>query len=172
MESRYGAPVAADEKTTLEGMLNHYRGLLLEICSGLSDEQLRRPMVPSGTSLLGIVKHLSFVERGWFQENVGNEPYELPFDPENDPDADWRIEDDETAADVLAMYRASIEKSRQVIADKSLDDLVEFPRRRGYSVRWILSHMLEETARHTGHADILRELIDGRTGIGYRRENP
>lgn len=167
MEIRYGAPVVGDEKTTLEGMLDHYRGLLLEICSGLSEEQLRRPMAPSGTSLLGIIKHLSFVERGWFQENVGNEPYELPFDPETDPDGDWRIEESETAQEVFGMYRASIEKSRQVMANKSLDDLVEFPRRRGYSVRWVLTHMLEETARHTGHADILRELIDGRTGTGY-----
>ncbi len=157
----------ADEKTTLEGMLDHYRVLLLEICSGLSDEQLRRPIVPSGTSLLGIIKHLSFVERGWFQENVGNEAHELPFDQETDPDGDWRVEESETAEDVFSMYRASIEKSRQVMAQKSLDDLVEFPRRRGYSVRWILAHMLEETARHAGHADILRELIDGRTGTGY-----
>ncbi len=157
----------ADEKTTLEGMLDHYRALLLEICSGLSDEQLRRPIVPSGTSLLGIIKHLSFVERGWFHENVGNEAYELPFDPHTDPDGDWRVEEGETAEDVFSMYRASIEKSRQVMAQKSLDDLVEFPRRRGYSVRWVLAHMLEETARHAGHADILRELIDGRTGTGY-----
>ena len=167
MERRLGAPVVGDEKTTLEGMLDHYRGLLLEICSGLSDEELRRPMVPSGTSLLGIIKHLSFVERSWFQENVGNEPYELPFDPETDPDGDWWIEASESTEEVFSMYRASIEKSREVLAGKSLDDLVEFPRRRGYSVRWILAHMLEETARHTGHADILRELIDGRTGTGY-----
>ncbi len=167
MKTRYGAPVVADEKTTLEGMLDHYRATLLEICSGLSDEELRRSSVPSGTSLLGIIKHLSFVERGWFQENVGNEPYELPFDPETDPDGDWRIEDDETAEEVFAMYRAAIEKSRQVMSDRSLDDLVEFPRRRGYSVRWILAHMLEETARHAGHADILRELSDGKTGTGY-----
>jgi uncharacterized damage-inducible protein DinB len=167
METRYGAPVVADEKTTLEGMLDHYRALLLEICSGLSDEELRRPIVPSGTSLLGIVKHLSFVERSWFQEKVGNEPLRLPFDPESDPDGDWRIEEGETAEDVFEMYRVSIEKSREVMAQKSLDDLVEFPRRRGYSVRWVLAHILEETARHAGHADILRELIDGKTGTGY-----
>jgi uncharacterized damage-inducible protein DinB len=142
--------------------------LLLEICSGLSDEQLRRPIVPSGTTLLGIIKHLSFVERGWFQEKVGNEPLVLPFDPESDPDGDWRIEENETTGDVFEMYRASIKKSRQLMAQRSLDDLVEFPRRRGYSVRWVLAHMLEETARHAGHADILRELIDGKTGTGYR----
>jgi uncharacterized damage-inducible protein DinB len=167
METRYGAPVATDEKTTLEGMLDHHRALLLEICSGLSDEDLRRPMVPSGTSLLGIIKHLSFVERGWFQEKVGNEALVLPFDAETDPDGDWRIEDGESTEDVFSMYRASIERSREAMAHKSLDDLVEFPKRRGYSVRWVLAHMLEETARHAGQADILRELIDGRTGTGY-----
>ncbi len=125
METRYGAPVVADEKTTLEGMLDHYRELLLEICSNLTDEQLRRSMVPTGTSLLGIIT--PFLRgRGWFQENVGNEAYELPFDPDTDPDGDWRIDEDETAEEVFAMYRASVEKSRQVMADKSLDDLVEF----------------------------------------------
>jgi uncharacterized damage-inducible protein DinB len=167
METRYGAPVVADEKTTLEGMLDHYRALLLEICSGLSDEQLRRSVVPSGITLLGIIKHLSFVERGWFQEKVGNEPLVLPFDPESDPDGDWRIEGNETTEDILEMYRSSIKESHKVMAQRSLDDLVEFPRRRGYSVRWVLAHMLEETARHAGHADILRELIDDKTGAGY-----
>lgn len=167
IEVRYGAPVVADEKTTLEGMLDHYRTVLLEICSGLTDEQLGRCMVPSRTSLLGIIKHMSFVEGRWFQECVANEAYELPFDPETDPDGDWRIEEHESVQNVFAMYRASIEKSRQVMASKSLDELVESPRHRGYSVRWILAHMLEETARHAGHADILRELIDSKTGTGY-----
>ena len=169
MDERYGAPVAGDEKAVLEGMLDHYRALLLEICSGLSDEDLRRPMVPSGTSLLGIVKHLSFVERGWFQEHITNEPMELPFDPETDPDGDWRIEDHETTEQILDMYRASCEKSREVLAAVTPDDVVDrLPRRRAdYKVRWILAHMLEETARHAGHADILREMIDNRIGWGY-----
>ena len=164
----YNAPPAGDEKAVLGGMLDHYRSVLLQICSGLTEEELRKPMVPSGTSLLGIVKHLAFVERGWFQEHVANEPFDWPFDPIADPDGDWRIEDDETAEQIFQLYRDSCEKSRQVLAAASLDDVSELPRRRAdYNVRWILCHMLEETARHAGHADILREMIDNKIGWGY-----
>lgn len=168
METRYGAPIQGSDKAMLSAMLDHYRALILEICSGLTEEQLRRPMVPSGTSLLAIVKHLAFTERGWFQEHVANEPYKWPFDPETDPDGDWRLEDDDTSENVFQMYRDACERSREIIAEADLDYVSELPRRRlDYSVRWIMIHMLEETARHAGHADILREMIDNKTGWGY-----
>jgi uncharacterized damage-inducible protein DinB len=168
MSTRYGAPVAGSEKDVLAGFLDHYRHVLLEICEGLSEEELRRPMVPSGTSLLGIVKHLAYVERGWFQENVANERYDYPFDVDADPEADFRIEEGETAQDIFDLYRRACERSREALESASLDDLVENPERRfDYNVRWIVAHMLEETARHAGHADILREQIDGRTETGY-----
>ncbi len=168
MQTRYGAPVAGDEKAILSGFLDHYRQTLLDICSGLSEEQLRRSVVPSGTSLLGIVKHLAYVERGWFQEVVGNEPYDYKFDVEDDPDADFRIEDHESAEEIFELYRAACDRSRRALAEASLDDLVEFPHRSAdYNVRWVVVHMLEETARHAGHADIIREQLDGRTGAGY-----
>lgn len=167
MDTRYGAPVAGDEKTVLSGFLDHYRRTLLEICEGLSDEQLRRAAVPSGTSLLSLVKHLAFVERGWFQEAVANEAYEYPFDVE-DPDAEFRIEDHETAEDIFELYRAACDRSRRALEEASLDDLVENEDRSAdYNVRWIVVHMLEETARHVGHADIIREQLDGTTGKGY-----
>lgn len=169
VDTRFGAPVAGDEKAVLSGFLDHYRGLLLQICDGLAEEQLRRSMVPSGTSLLGLVKHLAFVERGWFQETVANQKYEYPFDL-NNPDADFRIEEYESAEDVFNLYRDACDRSRQALEDASLDDLVEHPRRRAdYNVRWVVAHMLEETARHVGHADILREQLDGTTGTGYDR---
>lgn len=167
MEKRYGAPVAGGEKEVLAGFLDHYRATLLGICRGLSDADLRRSVVPSGTTLLGIVKHLAYVERGWFQENVGNEPFDYPF-PDDDPEADLRVEDDETADEIFDLYRAACERSREALAAASLDDPVLNPERsRDFNVRWIVVHMIEETARHVGQADIIREQLDGRTGFGY-----
>ena len=168
MEKRYGAPVAGGEKEVLAGFLDHYRATLLEICNGLSEDDLRRPVVQSGTTLLGIVKHLAYVERGWFQENVANEPFEYPFDIDADPEADLRVEEDESAEEIFELYRAACERSRRALAEASLDDPVLNPKRsRDYNVRWVVVHMIEETARHAGHADIIREQIDGRSGTGY-----
>ncbi len=167
VEERFGAPVAGGEKEVLSGFLDHYRRTLLEICEGLSDEELRRPMVPSGTSLLGMVKHLAYVERRWFQEHVANEPFEYPFDPD-DPDAHLRVEEHETSDEIFELYRAACARSREALAAASLEDMVRFSdRRRDYNVRWVVVHMIEETARHVGHADIIREQLDGRTGAGY-----
>jgi uncharacterized damage-inducible protein DinB len=167
MEVRYGAPVAGSEKEVLAGFLDHYRRMILDVCSGLTEEQLRAPMVASGTSLLGMVKHLAFVERGWFQETVAGEKSDLFYD-ESDPEMDFRIEDDETSEDIFEMYRNACERSRRALDEAELDDMVRGTRRsRDYNVRWVAMHMLEEIARHVGHADILREQIDGRTGTGY-----
>lgn len=167
MERRYGAPIGGGEKEVLAGYLDHYRNLLLEICEGLGEDELRRPMVPSGTSLLGLVKHLAYTERGWFQENIANEPFDVPFDA-SVPDIDFRIEEGETAEEIFQLYRDACERSRRALDEASLDDPIQNPHRsRDYNVRWVVVHMLEETARHVGHADILRELIDGKTGAGY-----
>ena len=167
MRIRYGAPVAGSEKDVLAGFLDHYRQTMLDICEGLPEEQLRRPLVPSGTSLLALVKHLAYTERGWFQEVVANEPFEYPFDTD-DPNAEFRIAQHESAAEVFEAYRAACARSRQALEAASLDDLVHEPGRGlDYSVRWVATHMLEETARHAGHADIMREQLDGKTGAGY-----
>jgi uncharacterized damage-inducible protein DinB len=167
VEIRYGAPVAGDERQVLGGFLDHYRRTLLEICAGLTEEQLRRPMVPSGTSLLGMVKHLAYVELGWFQENIANERYDYPFDVE-DEDADFRIEDDESSTEIFDLYRRACDRSRRALEAASLNDMVENPDRRAdYNVRWVVVHMIEETARHVGHADIIREQLDGKSGTGY-----
>ena len=167
MNKRYGAPVAGEEKEVLGGFLDHYRQTVLDICEGLSDEELRRPMVPSGTSLLGMVKHLAYDERGWFQESVANEPFDYPFDT-SDPDADLRVDEGETSEEIFKLYRDACDRSRRALEEASLDDMVQNPDRSAdYNVRWVVVHMIEETARHAGHADILRELIDGKTGAGY-----
>ena len=167
MQTRYGVPVAGNEKEVLGGFLDHYRKTLLAICDGVSEEDLRRPMVPSGTSLLGIVKHLAYVEYGWFQESVANEKFDYPFDVD-DPDVDFRIEEGESAAEIFDLYRRACDRSRRALAEASLDDLIQNPDRRfDYNVRWVVVHMIEETARHAGHADIIREQLDGTTGKGY-----
>jgi uncharacterized damage-inducible protein DinB len=168
MERRFGAPIAGEEKDVLAGFLDHYRRTMLDICEGLTDEQLKRPMVPSGTSLLGMVKHLAWVERGWFTETIAGEEVEYPFDFDADPDADLRAEADETKEEIFDLYRQACDESRSVLAAVSLDDPVKGTKRsRDYNVRWVVTHMIEETARHAGHADILREMIDGRTETGY-----
>ena len=151
----------------LAGFLDHYRATVLELCLGLSEEDLRRSVVPSGTTLLGIVKHLAYVELGWFTENVANQPVDYPFE-ENDLDADFHVDDAETADEIFDLYRAACERSRAALGAASLDDLVENPKRsRDYNIRWVVVHMIEETARHAGHMDIIREQLDGRTSVGY-----
>ena len=167
MEKRYGAPVAGAEKEVLAGFLDHYRAAILGLCQGLSEEELRRSVVPSRTTLLGIVKHLAYVELGWFTENVANQPVAYPFD-DDDPDVDFLVGDDETAEEIFDLYRSACDRSRAALEAASLDDMIESPKRsRDFNVRWIVVHMIEETARHAGHMDIIREQLDGRTGIGY-----
>lgn len=167
MNSRYGAPVSGDEKQVLAGFLDHYRKVLLDICDGLSDEDLRRSFVPSGTSILGMIKHLAYVERGWFQEAVAGGDVDYPFG-DDDPEGDFRIEPEETTQQILDLYRAECDKSRAILEAASLDAISPHPQRSDdYNVRWIVVHMIEETARHAGHADIIRELIDGKTETGY-----
>ena len=164
-DDRPEPPSTGGEREMLAGFLDFHRATLLWKLEGLDDEQLRRAMVPSGTSLLGLVKHLAYVERAWFQGVWAGLEVTFPW-TEEDPDADWRIEPDETTQDVLDLYHGECERSRGIVATASLDEVIEHPRRRGWTLnrRWILAHMVEETARHVGHADILREQLDGATG--------
>jgi uncharacterized damage-inducible protein DinB len=167
MTTRYEAPLAGDEAANLTGFLDHYRRVLLSLADGLPDDALRRKLVASDTTLLGLVKHLAYVERWWFREVFAGEEVSNPF-PDDDPNADFRIEADEKTSDVLALYRDECEHSRRVVASApSLEERARKPGREEYSLRWILVHMIEETARHAGHADILREQLGGTTGIGY-----
>jgi uncharacterized damage-inducible protein DinB len=158
-------PLVANEAETLGGFLDYHRATLLWKLEGLDDEQLRRAMVPSGTSLLGLVKHLAYVERSWFQRVWAGQEVSFPFTRE-DPDADWRIEPTETTADILALYHGECRRSREIVAAaSSLDEVARHHRwNEDVSRRWILVHMIEETARHVGYADILREQLDGATG--------
>jgi hypothetical protein len=162
-------PFTGGEKESLQVALDRQRDVMLWKLEGLDDEQLRRPMTPSGTNLLGLVKHLGAVEYGWFCETFGRPVEPLPFD-ENEPDADLRVRPDETTEDVLAFYGRARTVADQAIAETDLDATGTAWFGDAVSMRWVLIHMLEETARHAGHADIARELIDGATGDFLRDE--
>jgi uncharacterized damage-inducible protein DinB len=156
-------PFTGGEKESLYVSLDRHRDVVLWKLDGLDDEQLRRQMTPSGTNLLGLVKHLASVEYSWFCETFGRESESIPFD-EADPDADMRAAPDETAADIVEYYRKARAAADQVIDELDVDDLGTTWFGDAVSMRWVLIHMIEETARHAGHMDIVRELIDGTTG--------
>ena len=156
-------PFTGEEKESLHVSLDRHRDVVLWKLEGLDDEQLRRRMTPSGTSLLGLVKHLAAVEYAWFCLTFGRETEPLPFD-DNDPDADLRVEPHETTAGITAFYGRARAAADPATAELDLDDVGTSWSGERVSLRWVLIHMIEETARHAGHMDILRELIDGAAG--------
>jgi uncharacterized damage-inducible protein DinB len=156
-------PFDGDEKTSLHVSLDRHRDVVTWKVSGLDDEQLRRPMTPTGTNLLGMVQHLAAVEYGWFCEPFGRPIEPLPFD-EADPESEMRIAPELSTADVLAYYDRARRGADAVIDELGLETLGDAWFGEQVSMRWVLVHMVEETARHAGHMDIIRELIDGATG--------
>lgn len=148
----------------LNEYLDLYRRVVAWKLDGLTLEEAAQPLVPSGTSLLGLVKHLAFVERYWFQIVIQGSDIDRGYD-RSEPDADYRIEPGETIASVLALYERECATSRTIISTFDVLDSVELLDRPGNTtIRDILVHMVEESARHAGHMDILRELTDGATG--------
>ena len=130
---------------------------------GLDREAATRRLVPSMTTLLGIVKHLAYVERGWFQNTFLGLDLFRPARNADD-DAEFVIEDGDTVEGILAFYQQEVARSREIVAAAELDDHARREDRRDFTLRWIMVHMIEETARHVGHADILREQTDGAAG--------
>jgi len=156
-----------DERVALEQWLDYHRATLLMKCAGLAPEQLKqRPVLPSALSLLGLVRHMTEVERWWFRMHAAGEDLQFPYDPDQNG-ADFDDTADADAAANLDAYRREVEAGRAAVADKDLDLVVrsraDHPERTR-DVRWIYLHMIEEYARHNGHADLLREAIDGVTG--------
>jgi uncharacterized damage-inducible protein DinB len=158
------------ETAALERFLDAQRTNVFEIVIGLSDEAAKRPMLPSGWTIAGLVQHLAYVERYWFRDIVAGDTCDYPWS-EDDPDADWYVAGDVSFDSVLALYRTEIARSKSVLATVALDTP---PARR--EERWepewapdfrsVVLHMIEETARHAGHLDVVRELTDGKTGLG------
>ena len=159
----------AGEREMLTGWLEHHRAILLWKCEGLTDDQLRQRSVPPSTlSLLGLIRHMAEVERGWFRAVLLGEDVPDLYDRRDDTDADFNGVDDADVAADFATFEAECAAARQAVAAAPDLDVLSKERseRTGqqFSLRWILTHMIEEYARHNGHADLLRESIDGATG--------
>lgn len=165
-------PLAADElvatgteREVLEAFLDFHREVLIRKVCGVSEQEARYRRVPSRTTLAGLVKHMIGVERGWFQRVLAGRPAEEIGPNVGGGDDSWELAGDETVESLVGEYRRTCEQSRQTAARFALDDAVSQRRLGRVSLRWIYVHMIEETARHVGHADILREQTDGATGV-------
>ncbi|MFL6053398.1 MAG: DinB family protein [Actinoallomurus sp.] len=162
---RGGFPPSGNERASLETYLDFHRNTLLLKCSGLNGEQLASRPLPSTTlSLLGIVRHVAENERWWFRRRFDkNDALGNLYCSEDHPDGDFDLGDAAGAEADFATYVREVELARQTAEGRSLDE--EFPGKTGtLTLRWIYLHMIEEYARHNGHADLLREAIDGVTG--------
>jgi hypothetical protein len=167
-----GPPLAPDElvstgteREILEAFLEFHRSVVKRKLIGLSEEDARRSLVPSLTTLAGLVKHLSAVERSWFQRTLAQRPPDAIEGDAIGADNTWVVGDDESIEDLIAEYDGACSESRIVAAELELDHSVPHRRLGRVSLRWVYVHMIEETARHAGHADILREQIDGAVGV-------
>ncbi|MEO6998807.1 MAG: DinB family protein [Terracoccus sp.] len=171
---RIDPPLAADEASTLLAYLDYQRDTLRMKVVGLTQAQLAQPLAPSSLTLGGLQKHLALVEASWFGEVLHGRPMGEPWDSvdwDADPDWEFRTAADDRPEQLRAMLDAAVEQSRrnidEALASGGLDQLSVGLDRKGnqrFSLRWILLHLIEEYARHNGHADYLREAIDGVTG--------
>ncbi|HVU71726.1 MAG TPA: DinB family protein [Mycobacteriales bacterium] len=160
-------PLSGPERPILEGMLEWYRHELVRKIDGITEEQARARLVPSATTLGGLIKHMRWVELNWFERVLAGRP-EDSFPPapwsDDNPDGDMVLTDDETLASLFEQYWAQIATSRDIAAAMELDDTGTHRRVGEVSLRWVYVHLIEELARHAGHADILREQTDGFVG--------
>ena len=163
---RVEPPLHADERGTLTAFLDFHRATLELKCEGLTDDQLREPAVPpSDLSLLGIVRHMAEVERNWLRPVLGGEPMSPIFSNDMDWDAAFRDVAGASVAEAFDAWHAECDHARALVAAAPS---LEVDGERGgerFSLRWVLTHMIEEYARHNGHADLIRQRLDGSTGI-------
>ena len=166
---------AVAERKALVGYLAAQRAAVLAVVDGLDEASLRRPVVPSGWTCLGLLEHLGHAERFWAQAVLSGQVSALPWTDE--ADGDWdptaALVSDHEVGEVIAFYRDQCARTDAIVARLSLDDRPPGVRRRDLpaqtaDVREVILHLLEETARHAGHLDIARELLDGRIGLGPR----
>ena len=161
------------EARVLQHFLDAQRAAALAIVEGLDDEKLRTAVLPSGWTPLGLIEHLGHAERHWFQRVATGSAAALPWPDEDNDGDDGAFASAHPAAQVFAFYRDQCRRSNAVLASRPLssrpagehntemeDDVTD--------LRWIVLHMIEETARHAGHLDAARELLDGRVGLGPR----
>ncbi|MFE6338737.1 DinB family protein [Streptomyces sp. NPDC057798] len=163
-------PLHADERAMLEAWLDFHRATLALKCSGLKADQLRIAAAsPSSMTLLGLVQHMAEVERNWFRRFFAGQDV-APVFGENNPDG-FGLHPERGLDEAMGAWQSEVARGRELIADASLDDVGRLRGQgaghtddQGVSLRWIVLHMIEEYARHNGHADLIRERIDGATG--------
>jgi uncharacterized damage-inducible protein DinB len=172
-QGRPEPPLAADETATLLGFLDFQRATLQWKCAGLDAAGLNTKVAASTMTLGGLLKHLAVVEDGWFSRSLFGRDYQPPWnavDWKSDPDWEWQTAAQDSADELRALWQESVTRSRACVAEAlatgGLDQLAKrtWPDGSVPSLRWILCHMIEEYARHNGHADLIRESIDGETG--------
>lgn len=156
--TKFAAP--PDEKAGLGLFLDDQRRALLSKLDGLTDDQAKARSTVSDLCLLTLVKHVAFVERRWFQLQIARRDIPGLYPPPDN--REFEVEPDDSATSIRAFYEAIIEENRSILDE--VDDLESVSEATGLNRRWVLLHLIEELARHAGHADILREAIDGRTG--------
>jgi len=162
--TRTRPPFILPERDMLEAWLEYHRATLLQKCEGLDPDGLRRRSVPpSSMSLLGLVRHMGEVERHWFRRALAREDAPGHYYSDANPDGDFDDVDSADAEEAFDCFRDECDRARKIASGLTLDDTGD---RRGepVSLRWVYVHMIEEYARHNGHADLLRETIDGAVG--------
>ncbi len=165
MERIVPSPTAG-EREMLRGFLDYHRATLAMKCEGLSDEELRRQAVPTSTvSLLGLVRHMAEVERAWFRRTIDGEDVPLVWSREGDYQVAYDARG-ATRAEAFAAWEAEVEHSRRIEAEAESLDVTGHNARAGedVSLRLVMLHLVHEYARHNGHADFLREAVDGTVG--------
>lgn len=158
--------VNTDEKASYDAWLDWHRATLLLKCDGLDDAGRRACPIPtSKMNLHGMVRHMADVERGWFRKVIAGEQLDHIYDYSTNHDQDWDVPDDASWDDDLATWQAEVEAARAVAAAHDLDHVGRHHRSGSeFDLRWVYVHMIEEYARHNGHADLIRELVDGAVG--------
>jgi uncharacterized damage-inducible protein DinB len=166
-------PPAADEVATLLGFLEYQRATFAWKCSGLDAAGLQARVGASSMTLGGMMKHLALVEDGWFVRSLHGRDLGSPWntiDWDADPDWEWRTAAEDTPEELHTLWQDAVARARsavsEALADGGMSRLAQrtWPDGRAPSLRWIVCHMIEEYARHNGHADLLRERVDGTTG--------
>jgi uncharacterized damage-inducible protein DinB len=166
-------PVAADETATLLGFLDFQRATLEWKCRGVDAAGMRTTVAASSMTLGGLLKHMALVEDSWFSRSLHGRERSQPWDAvdwQADPDWEWRTSADDSPEELRTLWQSFVERSRvnvaEALAGAGLDQLATrgWPDGTHPSLRWIVVHMIEEYARHNGHADLIRESLDGETG--------
>ncbi|GIG24185.1 DinB family protein [Cellulomonas denverensis] len=162
MTERPDTHIHGEERALLDVFLDYQRATVVLKAEGLSDQDAARRLLPSATTVTGMLRHLADVERSWVTEAFAGLPYDRQYGSDQDPDGEWRVTAQDSLAEAIADYRAACAESRAVLAGHDLDE--QCAAGPPAQLRWVLLHLIEETSRHAGQLDVIRELLDGVTG--------